>query len=133
MKKFELYKFNQISLNWFRSYLSDKKQIVPFKNIVSARETVKNGVSQGSILRRLLFLLFINDLPLHTKVRTDLYADDATLCKINRSKEEIERILQLAIKDLASWCKQNGMIINTEKNPQSNASNHTTETYKNRW
>ena len=115
MKKLELYKFNQVSINWFRSYLSDRKQIVSFKNIVSARETVKYGVPQGSILGPLLFLLFINDLPLHTKVRTDLYADDATLYEIKRSKQEIKRKLQLAIKDLATWCKQNGMIINTEK------------------
>ena len=85
------------------------------QNIASARETVKFGVPQGSILGPLLFLLFINDLPLHTKVKTDLYADDATLYEINRAKEEIERKLQLAIKDLARWCKQNGMIINIEK------------------
>ena len=52
---------------------------------------------------------------LHTKVRTDLYADNATLYEINRSKQEIKRQLQLAIKDLASWCKHNGMIINSEK------------------
>ena len=102
MKKLELYKFNQVSINWFRSYLSDRKQIVSFKNIVSARETVKYGVPQGSIFGPLLFLLFINDLPLHTKVRTDLYADDATLYEIKRSKQEIERKLQLAIKDLAT-------------------------------
>ena len=91
------------------------KQIVSFKNIASAHETVKYGVPQGSILGPLLFLLFINDLPLHSKVKIDLYADDATLYEINRSKEEIERKLQLAIKDLARWCKQTGMIINIEK------------------
>ena len=115
MKKLELYKFNQVSLNWFRSYLSGRKQIVSFKNVVSERETVKCGVPQGSILGPLLFLLFINDLPLHIKVKTDLYADDATVYEINNSKEEIEKKLQLAIKDLARWCKLNGMTINTEK------------------
>ena len=115
MKKLELYKFNQVSLNWFRSYLSGRKQIVSFKNVVSERETVKCGVPQGSILGPLLFLLFINDLPLHIKVKTDLYADDATVYEINNSKEEIERKLQLAIKDLTRWCKLNGMTINTEK------------------
>ena len=118
MKKLELYKFNQVSLNWFRSYLSGRKQIVSFKNVVSERETVKCGVPQGSILGPLLFLLFINDLPLHIKVKTDLHADDATVYEINNSKEEIERKLQLAIKDLARWCKLNGMTINTEKPKQ---------------
>ena len=54
MKKLELYKFNWVSLNWSRSYLSERKQIVSFKNIVSARETVKYGVPQGSILGPLI-------------------------------------------------------------------------------
>ena len=115
LKKLEIYQFSQVTLNWFKSYLSERKQIVTFKNVDSDKETVKCGVPQGSILGPLLFLLFINDLPLHLKVMTDLYADDSTLYEINSSKEEIERKLQLAIKDLARWCKQNGMIINTEK------------------
>ena len=115
LKKLEIYKFSQVTLNWFKSYLSDRKQIVSFKNVDSDQETVKCGVPQGSILGPLLFLLFINDLPLHLKVMTDLYADDSTLYEISRSKKEIERKLQLAIKDLVKWCKQNGMIINTEK------------------
>ena len=115
LKKLELYKLNQVTLNWFRLYLSDRKQVVSFKNNTSEQKTVKCGVPQGSILGPLLFLMFINDLPLHIKVKTDLYADDATVYEISKSKQEIERKLQLAIKDLARWCKQNGMIINTEK------------------
>ena len=115
LKKLKLYKLNQVTLNWFSSYLSDRKQIVSFKNNTSEQKTVKCGVPRGSILGPLLFLMFLNDLPLHIKVKTDLYADDATVYKISKSKQEIERKLQLAIKDLARWCKQNGMIINTEK------------------
>ena len=51
-----------------------------------------------------IYVLFINDLPLHTKIKTDLYADDTTLYEIISLKEEIERKLQLAIKHLARWC-----------------------------
>ena len=72
---------------------------------------------QGSILRPLLFLLFINDLPLYTDVLTDLYADDTTLSEINSSKDEIEAKLQRALADLSQWCRLNGMVINI-KNPK---------------
>ena len=82
---------------------------------ISNNGHVKYGVPQGSILGPLLFLLFINDLPLYTDVLTDLYADDTTLYDINSSKDEIEARLQKALSDLAVWCRLNGMVINVEK------------------
>ena len=95
--------------------MSGRTQKVSFKNTSSTQKYVKYGVPQGSILGPLLFLLFINDLPLHTNAMTDLYADDATFYEISKSKEEIERKLQDAILKVASWCKQNGMVINIDK------------------
>ena len=68
------------------------------------------------ILGPLLFLLFINDLPLYTNnVFTDLYADDTTFYDIQDSMEQIELNLQSALNGLKIWCKSNGMILNTSK------------------
>ncbi|MEW8548507.1 MAG: reverse transcriptase family protein, partial [Candidatus Thiodiazotropha sp.] len=114
-EKLSLYKINSNSLQWFSSYLDSRKQRVSFNNVLSNQEHVKCGVPQGSILGPLLFLLFINDLPFHTGVSTDLYADDTTLYEINISKENIEYKLQNALSDLSRWCKQNGMVINLDK------------------
>ena len=99
------------------SYLLDRKQKVVINNDESRTENVLFGVPQGSILGSLLFLMFINDLPLYTNngVSTDLYVDDTTLYVIGETQDYIEQNLQIALQNFFEWCKLNGMLLNTEK------------------
>ena len=98
--------------------MSSRTQKIGIGNNISNREPVKQGVSQESILGTLLFILFINDLPLENiKCNIDryLYADDTTLhCHSNR-KSEIERSLNEDLNTVNKWCIQNNMLINPTK------------------
>ena len=116
LTKLDIYGIKNETLSWFKFYLSCRQQQVSTSNSKSSLRPVSCGVPQGSILGPLLFLLFINDLPLYTSnVSTDMYADDTTLYDVQTSQDAIERNLQIAINELHIWCKNNGMVLNSVK------------------
>ena len=112
----EIYGIKDEAIQWFKTYLTQRRQQVYVNNSKSDIGQVLYGVPQGSISGPLFFLLFINDLPLYVhNVNTDLYADDTTLYAIQNSVEYIENYLQIALESLKTWCKCNGMLLNSSK------------------
>jgi len=64
-------------LFWFKSYLSDRTQLVDLSGTHSSCSPITCGVPQSSILGPLLFLVYVNDISAVVKNKLLLYADDS--------------------------------------------------------
>ena len=88
-KKLENYGIRGCINNWFKSYLSNRKQYVSINGFDSNEMDIEHGVPQGSVLGPLLFLLYINDL--HLTIQNCLtyhFADDTNLLRIGKKAKK---------------------------------------------
>lgn len=89
-------------LNWFESYLSNRRQQVKINIILSNTIEVTSGVPQAGHLSPLIFLLFVNDLDKTFKYsKFLLFADDL---KLYNSIDTLNNCLELQ-EDLDRFSK----------------------------
>ena len=62
LEKLKAHGIQSENLEWFRSYLSNRKQFVTFHNFKTEMKIVKCGVPQSFKLGPLFFLIFLNGL-----------------------------------------------------------------------
>jgi len=91
--KLEAYGIRGSLLGWVQNFLSGRKQRVVLNGEHSSWSTVSSGVSQGSVLGPLLFLLYVNDIPLSVDSPTLLFADDAKIFRSIRSEGDFQHLL----------------------------------------
>ena len=108
--------FDDVAISWVKSFLSSRKQCIIHNKLTSSMQTIKSGVPQGSVLGPVLFLLFVNDLPLFVnETYLEMYADDTMLHFAIKDKNVLQTKLQNGAINFNSWCLSNDMFINLLK------------------
>ena len=100
---------------WFKSYLSSRRQCVHINNSRSSLLPVISGVPQGSILGPLLFLIYVNDLPLSINSSSLLlFADDTKCLKSIDCPHDCD-LLQNDFSLLSDWSLKWKLLFNVSK------------------
>ena len=82
IEKLHIYGLDANATELMSSYLSGRKQATDVNGKLSSFQLLNHGVPQGSVLAPLLFLIFINDLPVGVigqNTTVDIFADDTSM------------------------------------------------------
>ena len=96
LSKLKHYGIRGVAFDWFKSYLSDR--------------------TQGSILRPLLFLIYINDLSQSIKnSKIHHFADDTNLLYASSSLKNINKKTNFDLSNLVQWLRANKIVLNVNE------------------
>lgn len=107
-------------LCWIRDFLTERSMWVTVGGHRSTARSVLSGVPQGSVLGPLLFLIYINNLPVSITNNCKLFADDLkiylkvasnTSLSLARDLSSCQRDIDQICEVAASW----GLKLNAEK------------------
>lgn len=116
LKKLYDYGIRGTEHDWFRSYLSNRKQKTYFGGELSDEIDIDIGLPQGSALGPLLFVLYINDI-VNVKKFCDifLFADDTALMIKAPTWEMAFRMINNDLKEIYNWLNENKLLLNVKK------------------
>ena len=98
--------------------MHDRQQYLRIGSEMSGMRKSTRGVRQGSILKPALFNVFINDLPgVLDYCSLQSFVDDSKLHLSFPVKDIYSAARQITeeLKEVASWCSQNSLLINSDK------------------
>ena len=111
----EKYGVRVLPLKLFQSYFQNRQQFTSINNVSSHMNNIICGVPQGSTLGPLLFNIYINDLPLTSKLQVRLFADDTNLTASHYNRGILAKLVNNELVHISNWMKINKLTINYAK------------------
>ena len=108
------------ALNWFKSYLTGRYQMIKIGDCLSSKADLKFGVPQGSVLGPLLFTLYttlLSSMIFEHAIPHYLYADDSQLHVSFASGDSAAALngLQSCLASVQSWMSTNKVKLNPDR------------------
>ena len=115
IRKLHCYSFDPKIIRWINSFLSDRKQAVVVDGHSSFLAPIISGVPQGTVLRPILFLIFINDIE-HCITNSIIrcFADDTSV-SIPVFREQDVAKLQNDLYSVINWSESDNMSLHKDK------------------
>ena len=105
---------NPYIINWWLSFLRDRKQRIVHRNVTCNWKTVNKGITQGSVSGPYLFIIFLNDLDVQIGAEQAIIkcADDCTIVAPVMKGHDFSPDL---IRQFVGWTETNSMNCNSSK------------------
>ena len=115
--KLKIYGFDEVSTNWFNSYLSDRSQSVSIGAKTSSLLSVDVGAPQGGPLSPTIYDIDSNDFPEAVTKESELhlYADDATSSSSNKNLADLIKQTEEEAQEIVKWMDANRLVCNPDK------------------
>ena len=112
----QYYGIDGTALKWFKSYLSHRKQYISSQDVSENCLDIIYGVPQKSILRPLLFLIFVNDLfKASISLIEVMFADDTNFILSHKNIDTILVSINVELHNVSTWLKSNKLSLNVDK------------------
>ena len=82
---------------------------------MSDKQELSIGVLQGSVLGPLLFLIYINNVPLSFSIFNTLFAEDVTISLAGDSLPMVFSKFNSEVQNILQWMKNNQLTVNWSK------------------
>ena len=102
-------------LRTLSSFLTDRSIKVKVDEMISETVLLNAGTPQGSVLSPILFIIYVNDVPVLDTSNLSQYADDVGFYVQNKAYNFVKLRLQRQIELLEKWCNKWHIKLNPAK------------------